>query len=151
MKTKNEEDVEQQDKVIRIFVNTTKDYQIWDIDESFTNDIKQLIEDRRDGIISQEEEYSQIYEILKQHGKCIVQNIDFGIKVEPDEEENKQHICICKEHDDIITRIIDNAKLVDNVTDPIKKQKLKKRINKLSALVSLVIISITICYIYIGK
>ena len=43
MKTKNEEDVEQQDKVIRIFVNTTKDYQIWDIDESFTNDIKQLI------------------------------------------------------------------------------------------------------------
>ena len=93
--------------VIRIFVKTTKDYEIWDIDESFTNDIRQLIEDRRDGKISQEEEHSKIYEILKLYGKCIIKDIDFGIKVESDEEENKQHICICKEHDEIITRIID--------------------------------------------
>jgi len=127
--------------VIRIFVNTPKDYEIWDIDESFTNDIRFLIEDRRDGMISQEEEHSKIYEILKRHGKCIAKDIDFGIKVEIDKEKNDQPIC--KEHDEIIT------KLIDNVTDPIKKQKPKKRINKLSIFISLVIISIAICYIYL--
>jgi len=91
--------------VIRIFVKTTKDYEIWDIDTSFTNDIRQIIGDRHDGMISQEEEYSKIYKILKRYGKCIVKNIDFGIKVESDEE--KKDYPICKEHDEIITRIID--------------------------------------------
>jgi len=96
-------------KVIRIFVNTTKDYQIWDLDESFTNDVKQIMLDRRDGIISQEEEHSQIYEILKLHGECIVKDIDFGIRATA-EEKNKQHICISKENDDIVSKIIDKHK-----------------------------------------
>lgn len=95
--------------VIKIFVNTTKDYEIWNIDESFTNHVRQIIEDKRNGMISQEEEYSRIYEILKHYGKCIVKNIDFGIKVKSDDEEDKKDdpVYICKEHDEIITKIID--------------------------------------------
>lgn len=91
--------------VIRIFVNTVKDYEIWDIDKSFTNDLRQIIGDRRDGMISQEEEYKKIYKILKRHGKCIAKDIDFGIKVEADEEKNDYPKC--KEHEEIIIKIID--------------------------------------------